>query len=114
MEEVIGEIRLAFPHLSIHYYQSNHEGDIIDKLQEVGFTYNGIILNAGGYTHTSIAIADAVSAITTPVIELHISDINKREDFRKVSYISAYVTDKVIGKGTAGYGEAVALLEKLG
>ena len=113
MEEVVGEIRLTFPHLSIHYFQSNHEGDIIDKLQEVGFSYHGIILNAGGYTHTSVAIADAVNAITTPVIELHISDITQREDFRKVSFISAYVKDKVIGKGTAGYSEAVTLLENL-
>ena len=113
MEEVVGEIRFTFPHLSIHYFQSNHEGDIIDKLQEVGFSYHGIILNAGGYTHTSVAIADAVNAITTPVIELHISDITQREDFRKVSFISAYVKDKVIGKGTAGYSEAVTLLENL-
>lgn len=108
MEEVIGEIRDAFPNLCIHHFQTNHEGDIIDKLQEVGFTYNGIILNAGGYTHTSIAIADAVKAITTPVVEVHISDIENREDFRKHSYISANAVHKVIGKGVGGYHEAVA------
>ena len=108
MEEVIGEIRDAFPNLLIHHFQTNHEVDIIDKLQEVGFTYNGIILNAGGYTHTSIAIADAVKAITTPVVEVHISDIENREDFRKHSYISANAVHKVIGKGVGGYHEAVA------
>lgn len=113
MEEVIGETRLAFPHLSIHYFQSNHEGVIIDKLQEVGFSYHGIILNAGGYTHTSVAIADAVNTITTPVIELHISDVHNREPFRKISYMSAYVVDRVIGKGTDGYAEAISILEKI-
>jgi len=108
MGEVVGEIRDAFPSHRIHYFQSNHEGALIDKLQEVGFTYDGIILNAGGYTHTSIAIADAIKAIITPVVEVHISDIENREDFRKQSYISANAVNKIIGKGVAGYREAVS------
>jgi len=108
LDEVIGEIREAFPKTHIHHFQTNHEGEIIDKLQEVGFSYEGIILNAGGYTHTSIAIADTIKAITTPVVEVHISDIQNREDFRKHSYISANIVHKVIGKGVAGYHEAVS------
>lgn len=110
MDEVIGELRVKIPSVSIHHFQTNHEGVIIDKLQEVGFSYSGIILNAGGYTHTSIAIADAVHAITTPVVEVHISDIHNREDFRKHSYLAAVAVHQVIGKGTAGYEEAVRWL----
>lgn len=113
MEEVIGELREANPNIHLHYFQTNHEGVIIDKLQEVGFSYHGIILNAGGYTHTSIAIADAVKAIITPVVELHISDISNREDFRAKSYITPNAIHKVIGKGVAGYEEAVEYLMKL-
>ena len=110
MDEVVGELRLTFPHLNIIHYQTNHEGSIIDKLQEVGFSYDGIILNAGGYTHTSIAIGDCVSAISTPVIELHISDIYSREDFRKRSFISDHAIHHIIGKGTDGYSEAIKWL----
>jgi len=107
MDEVIGELKEKFYQLQLHHYQTNHEGAIIDKLHEVGFSYVGIILNAGGYTHTSIAIGDAVAAITTPVIEVHISDIHNREDFRKHSYIRAYAVHQIIGKGVAGYDEAI-------
>lgn len=94
------------------YYQSNHEGDIIDKLHQVGFEIDGIILNAGGYTHTSIAIADAVSAITAPVIEVHISDLSQRESFRQVSYLTPNCVQCITGKGLAGYEEALDLLLK--
>ena len=110
MEEVIGDLRNLFPQINLFYSQSNHEGAIIDKLQEVGFTYEGIILNAGGYTHTSIAIADCVSAISAPVVEVHISDIYNREDFRKHSYIKAVAAHQIVGQGIAGYKMAVEYL----
>jgi len=96
--------------LGLIYYQSNHEGDIIDQLHLYGFNSDGIIINAGAYTHTSIAIADAISAIQTPAIEVHISDINKREEFRKHSYLTAVCKDHVIGKGLDGYKEALQIL----
>lgn len=92
------------------YYQSNHEGAIIDKLHDTGFTLDGIILNAAGYTHTSIAIADAVAAIASPVVELHISDIYQREDFRKTSYLQAHCIHHIIGRGLNGYAEAIDYL----
>ncbi len=93
--------------VNLSYFQSNHEGALIDKLHEVGFSYDGIILNAGGYTHTSIALADAVSAIQSNVIEVHISDITKRESYRQHSYLTPVCHHHVIGKGLAGYDEAV-------
>lgn len=93
--------------VEIHYFQSNHEGQLIDKLHEVGFTYDGIILNAGAYTHTSIAIADAIAAIESPVIEVHISNVHKREAFRHHSYISAVSEGVIVGLGLRGYELAV-------
>ena len=107
MDEIVGGIKQSFQEYDIEYFQSNHEGAIIDKLHEVGFSYDGIILNAGAYTHTSIAIADAISSIETPVLELHISNINEREDFRKHSYLKAVCVHHIIGRGTNGYAEAV-------
>ena len=89
------------------YYQSNHEGSIIDKLHEVGFDYDGIILNAGAYTHTSIAIHDAIKGIITPVHEVHISDISQREAFRNYSYVSLAAASVTVGKGLSGYNEAI-------
>ncbi len=107
MDEVIGGLREKFPSHNIHHFQSNHEGALIDKLHECGFSYQGIILNAGGYTHTSIALGDAVASITTPVIEVHISDISNREEYRKHSYIKPNAAHQIIGQGTAGYTMAV-------
>jgi len=107
MEEVVADLRSRFVSVGLHYYQTNHEGAIIDKLQEVGFSYDGIILNAGGYTHTSIAIRDAISAITTPVLEVHISDLKQREKFRHHSYMKAVCVHQIVGKGVEGYAEAV-------
>lgn len=100
----------AFPDFNLHYYQSNHEGDIIDKLQQVGFSYDGIVLNAGGFTHTSIAIADTLLAITTPVVEVHLTNIYEREPFRKTNYIKDTAIKSIIGKGLDGYKEAIAFL----
>ncbi|MEM7571836.1 MAG: type II 3-dehydroquinate dehydratase [Bacteroidota bacterium] len=93
--------------VELHYFQSNHEGIILDKLHEIGFSYDGIILNAGALTHTSVALADAVAAIETPVIEVHISNVHKREEFRHHSYISAYAEGVIIGLGLRGYELAV-------
>lgn len=95
---------------TLSYYQTNHEGNIIDKVQEVGFRIDGIILNAGGYTHTSIAIADCISAISSPVIEVHISDIAKREPFRKHSYLEAVCIKSIMGQGLLGYDLAIDYL----
>ena len=94
----------------LEYFQSNHEGALIDKIQEVGFDDVGIILNAGGYTHTSIALADCVSAITSPVIEVHISDIKKRESFRHHSYLENVCHSSIMGHGLDGYRMAIEAL----
>lgn len=93
--------------VDIHYFQSNHEGHLLDKLHEVGFSYDGIILNAGALTHTSIALADAIAAIDTPVIEVHISNVHKREKFRHHSFISAQAEGVIVGLGLRGYELAV-------
>lgn len=93
--------------VELSYYQSNVEGELINKLHEVGFSHDGIILNAGGYTHTSVAIADAVAAIKTPVIEVHISNIFAREDHRYVSYLGKHCKGSISGFGLAGYEMAV-------
>lgn len=97
------ELKHKFTSLDLEYYQSNIEGELINKLQEVGFTYDGIILNAAGYTHTSVGIGDAVKAITTPVIEVHISNTFAREEFRHHSYISPNVKGIIIGFGMKSY-----------
>jgi 3-dehydroquinate dehydratase-2 len=93
--------------IELSYFQSNVEGELINKLHEIGFSHDGIILNAGGYTHTSVAIADAVAAIKTPVIEVHISNIFAREDYRHVSYLGKYCKGSISGFGLAGYEMAV-------
>lgn len=107
LDEIIGELREKFPRITLYHFQSNHEGALIDKLHEAGFSFNGIILNAGGYTHTSIALLDAIKAISTPVIEVHISDLEKREAFRQKSIIRPAVAHHIIGHGTAGYQMAI-------
>jgi 3-dehydroquinate dehydratase-2 len=86
-ENYFESLKEKYPQVDFVYYQSNHEGSLIDKIQELGYDYDGIVLNAGGYTHTSIALGDCIKAVTTPVIEVHISDLDKREDFRKISMI---------------------------
>ena len=96
-----------YANVSLEYYQSNIEGELITKIQEVDFKYDGIILNAGAYTHTSIGIADAIKAITTPVIEVHISNTFSRESFRHQSYISPNVKGVIIGFGLKSYDLAV-------
>ena len=102
-EEYLQELQQKFPGVKLEYYQSNIEGEIITKIQETGFTYDGIILNAGAYTHTSIGIGDAIKAVTKPVIEVHISNTFSRETFRHQSYISPVATGVIIGFGLKGY-----------
>jgi 3-dehydroquinate dehydratase II len=107
-ETFFQNLKASFSTMEIHYYQSNVEGELINKLQEVGFEYNGIILNAGAYTHTSIAIHDAIGAIKTPVVEVHISNIYAREEFRHKSLITSKCAGLITGFGLEGY--ALALL----
>jgi len=107
-ESYLTTLKSKYPTIELEYYQSNIEGELIDKLQEVGFTYDGIILNAAAYTHTSIGIGDAVKAIATPVIEVHISNTFSRETFRHQSYISPNAKGVIIGFGLKSYELAVA------
>ena len=102
-EDYFNTLKEKFPQLELTYYQSNIEGELIAKIQELGFSYDGIILNAGAYTHTSIGIGDAIKAITTPVIEVHISNTFSREDFRHQSYISPNAKGVIIGFGLKSY-----------
>jgi 3-dehydroquinate dehydratase-2 len=102
-EEYLNYLLSKFPTIEIDYYQSNIEGELINKLQEVGFSYHGIILNAAAYTHTSIGIGDAVKAITTPVIEVHISNTFSREEFRHQSFISPNAKGVILGFGLKSY-----------
>lgn len=106
-DDYLATLKAAFGQVEIDYYQSNVEGEIINKLQEVGFSYDGIILNAGGYSHTSVAIHDAVAAITTPVIEVHISNIYAREEYRRHSLLSDACRGVICGLGLEGYRFAV-------
>lgn len=99
--------------IKITTYQSNHEGDIVDKIQNCYFDkIDGIVINAGAYTHTSVAILDALKSVNIPAVEVHISDINEREDFRKKSYLSLYCEKIILGKGTDGYIKAIDYLFK--
>jgi 3-dehydroquinate dehydratase-2 len=104
------ELRERFPDIVIDYFQSNVEGEIINKLHEVGFNIDGIILNAGGYTHTSVAIADAVKAIKVPVVEVHISNILAREEYRHISFISPNAMGSIMGFGLDSYRLAIESL----
>lgn len=106
-ENFFEELRNRFPKVELEYFQSNIEGEIINKLHEVGFSFGGIILNAGAYTHTSIAIHDAIGAIKTPVIEVHISNIYAREEFRHKSIISSKCKGLISGLGLEGYSLAI-------
>ena len=109
-EDYLQQLRAAFPDVRIDYYQSNVEGEMINKLHEVGFDYDGIVLNAGAYTHTSIALQDAIRAITAPVIEVHISNVHKREEFRHKSMISCACLGVICGFGLDSYRLAVDAL----
>ncbi len=108
-------LKQKYSSLELDYFQSNVEGEIIDKIHETGFVYDGIVLNAGAYTHTSVAIGDAIKAITTPVIEVHISNVYSREEFRHLSYISSSCVGQISGFGMNSYSLAIlALIEMIG
>lgn len=109
-ESFLPQLKAKFPEVEIEYYQSNIEGEMINKIHEVGFTYDGIVLNAGAYTHTSVALHDAIAAVKTPVIEVHISNVHQREEFRHHSYISSVASGIIIGFGLKGYEMAVGSL----
>ena len=106
-ESLFDELQKKYNDISLEQYQSNHEGEIIEKIQEVGFSYDGIIINAGGFTHTSIAIRDAISSVTTPCLEVHISNILSREEFRQNSYLSEVSVGIISGLGMKGYELAI-------
>jgi 3-dehydroquinate dehydratase-2 len=106
-EDYLVTLRKRYANITINYYQSNVEGEIINKLHEVGFNYNGIVLNAGAYTHTSVAISDAIVGIKTPVIEVHISNVYKREEFRHKSLLAANCRGVIAGFGMDSYRLAV-------
>ena len=106
-EDYFTQLQFRFTDVQLEYYQSNIEGELIGKLQEVGFSYDGIILNAAAYTHTSVGLGDAVKAIETPVVEVHISNTHQREDFRHVSYISSGAKGVILGFGLQSYDLAI-------
>ena len=109
-EEYLGELRKKYPDVELGYFQSNVEGEMIDKIQQTGFDVDGIILNAGAYTHTSIALQDAIRAVTTPVIEVHISNVHTREEFRHKSMISCACKGVICGFGLDSYRLALEAL----
>ena len=112
-EDYLAELKKVYPQVEFEYFQSNIEGEMINKIHEIGFEYDGIILNAGAYTHTSIALLDAIRAIKTPVIEVHISNVHAREEFRHKSMISAACMGVICGFGLHSYRLAVeALIRK--
>ena len=102
-EEYLEELKAAYPQINIVYYQSNLEGELINKIQEYGFSFDGIVLNAGAYTHTSIAISDAIRAVITPVVEIHISNVHKREEYRHHSFLASACKGVIAGFGLDSY-----------
>ncbi|MBD8388119.1 type II 3-dehydroquinate dehydratase [Dysgonomonas sp. BGC7] len=106
-DDYFARLQQLYPNCELSYFQSNHEGDIIDKIHEVGFLFDGIIINAGAYTHTSIAIHDAIKGVKTPVLEVHISNIHTREEFRHKSMIAPACKGSLIGLGLLSYDLAI-------
>ncbi|MBR5235485.1 MAG: type II 3-dehydroquinate dehydratase [Bacteroidaceae bacterium] len=113
MESYFATLQERFPDVSLEYYQSNVEGELINKLHEVGFTYDGVVLNAGAYTHTSVAIHDAIKAISTPVVEVHISNVYQRETYRHTSLITGACVGVIGGFGMDSYRLAIEALLQL-
>ena len=110
-EEYLVQLRECFPQHEIAYFQTNHEGIMIDKLQEADGQYDAVVMNPGGYAHTSIALADCIRAISIPVVEVHISDISKREPYRRHSYSGEACVKRIMGLGMEGYAQAIIALE---
>ena len=113
-ESYLPKLRAMFPDVEIDYFQSNVEGKLIDKMQEVGFDYDGVVLNAGAYTHTSVALHDCIRAMRCPVVEVHISNVHQREAFRHKSMISAACKGVICGFGLDSYRLAVEALKAIG
>ena len=111
-ETFFKDLKSRYPAVDLLYFQSNVEGELINALQDFGFSCQGIIMNPGGYTHTSVAIGDAIAAIPAPVIEVHISNVHAREDFRKISHVSAKAQGTICGLGLDGYALAIQFLLK--
>ncbi len=111
-EQYLEQLKVLFPSVAFSYYQSNVEGELINEIQRAGFKEDGIVLNPGGYTHTSVALGDAIAAIKAPVVEVHISNIHARESFRQLSYVSAKAAGSIIGLGLPGYELAIRWLLK--
>lgn len=109
-EEFLPSLKKKYAHITISYFQSNIEGELITELQRVGFDADGIVLNPAGYTHTSVAIGDAIAGIKAPVVEVHISNVHAREDFRKLSHVSAKAAGSIFGLGLKGYELAIEYL----
>lgn len=107
-ESYFEKLKAQYPNVQLTYFQSNIEGEMINHLHEIGFSYDGILLNAGGYTHTSVALRDAISAIKTPVLEIHISNIHAREEFRHKSMIAPACVGSICGLGMKGYALGIA------
>lgn len=105
-------LRSDFPEVELHYFQSNSEGALIDKLHEVGFSFDGVVMNAGAYTHTSVAIGDAIAGIQTPVVEVHISNVHQREEFRHHSFLSKNCKGVILGFGLDSYRLGILSLIK--
>ena len=112
-ESYLPMLRECYPEVELEYFQSNIEGEMINKLQEVGFSYDGIVLNAGAYTHTSVALADCIKSITAPVIEVHISNVHQREEFRHHSFLSPVCKGVICGFGLDSYRLGVDALVNL-
>lgn len=109
-DEYFASLQRLYPQVQLTYFQSNIEGELIDEIQKVGFSYDGIVLNPGGYTHTSVALGDAIAAVKTPVVEVHISNVHAREEFRKLSHVSGKSAGSIIGLGLKGYELAIQWL----
>ena len=112
-EKFFEQVKTKYPQVTFLYYQSNIEGELINELQRIGYEYDGIVLNPAGYTHTSVAIGDAIAAIKTPVVEVHISNVHAREDFRKLSHVSGKSAGSIFGLGLKGYELAIEYLLSL-
>lgn len=112
-ETYYAALQLQFPLIEFSYFQTNIEGELIDALQRAGFEADGIVLNPGGYTHTSVALGDTIAAIPAPVIEVHISNVHAREEFRRLSHVSAKASGTITGLGLMGYSLGVKALESL-
>lgn len=109
-DEYFSSLQKLFPQIELTYFQSNIEGELIEAIQKVGFSYDGIVLNPAGYTHTSVALGDAIAAVKTPVVEVHISNVHAREEFRKLSHVSGKSAGSIFGLGLKGYELAIRWL----